>query len=91
MGAAAKSPETPTQVRLSAEEKAALRETMRILHLRSTSEALREGLRLLHREARETSVARQIAEFYGEEGATAPDGSTLPTQEELDAVDRAEW
>lgn len=62
----------PAQVRLSAQDWADLRETMRILDLAATSRALREAIRLLRREARQMQAAQSIAEFYA--GAEPPGG-----------------
>jgi hypothetical protein len=69
----------------------ALREVMRQLSLRSTSEALREGLRLLVREAAEVAAADEIQRFYGEQPVPLPEGVTPATKEELAAADAEQW
>jgi hypothetical protein len=79
------------QVRLQADEMEALREVMRQLSLRSTSEALREGLRLLVREAAEVAAADEIRRFYGEQPVLLPEGVTPATKEELAAADAEQW
>jgi Ribbon-helix-helix protein, copG family len=79
------------QVRLQADEMAALRETMRQLGLPSTSEALREGIRLLVREATEVAAAEEIRRFYGEKPVPLPDGVIPATKEELAAADAMQW
>jgi hypothetical protein len=79
------------QVRLQADEMAALREVMRQLRLASTSEALREGIRLLIRDAAELAAAESIRQFYGGSGAPLPDGVVEATAEELAAADEARW
>jgi hypothetical protein len=79
------------QVRLQADEMAALRGVMRQLDLPSTSEALREGIRLLIREAAEVAAAEEIRRFYGDQPVPLPDGVVPATQEELDAADAEQW
>lgn len=80
------------QVRLHANEAAALRETMRILGLSSTSDTLREALRLLHKEAVETAAAERIRAFYGGEQAPLPEGAAWEASpEELAAADEMTW
>lgn len=81
----------PAQVRLSAQDWAALRETMRILDLETTSQALREAIRLLHREARQIQAAQRIAAFYADAGPPFPVTDALVTEDDLAAADRAEW
>ncbi|MDT0441939.1 hypothetical protein [Streptomyces johnsoniae] len=81
----------PAQVRLSAQDWADLRETMRILGLGTTSEALREAIRLLHREARQVQAAQSIAEFYADAEPPLPVTDALVTEADLAAADRAEW
>lgn len=79
------------QVRLQADEMAALQAVMRQLRLPSTSEALREGIRLLVREASELAAAEEIRHFYGDAPAPVPDGVIRATEEELTAADAARW
>jgi hypothetical protein len=79
------------QVRLQADELAALQNVMRQLHLPSTSEALREGIRLLVREAAEISATEDIRRFYGERPAPLPEGVIPATQQELAAADAEQW
>src|ERR1041384_2442426 len=79
------------QVRLRADEMEALQDVMRTLDLHSTSDALREGLRLLAREAAEIRLATEIREFYGPDGAPAPEADAVPTDAELAAADASEW
>ena len=79
------------QVRLQADELAALQKVMRQLHLTSTSEALREGIRLLVREAAEIGAAEDIRDFYGEQPAPLPEGVVPATERELAAVDAEQW
>jgi Arc/MetJ-type ribon-helix-helix transcriptional regulator len=69
----------------------ALREVMRQLGLRSTSEVLREGLRLLIREAAEIAAAEEIRRFYGERPVPLPEGVRAATREELVAADAEQW
>jgi Arc/MetJ-type ribon-helix-helix transcriptional regulator len=79
------------QVRLQADEVAALQDVMRQLRLPSTSEALREGLRLLIREAGELAAAEQIRRFYGEAPAPTPEGVVKATEKDLAAADAMQW
>jgi hypothetical protein len=79
------------QVRLQADEMAALQRVMQQLRLPSTSEALREGIRLLIREAGELAAAEQIRHFYGDISAPVPDGVVRATEEDLAAADAAQW
>lgn len=79
------------QVRLRAEEMAALQVVMRTMHLGSTSDALREGLRLLAREATEIDAAADIRAFYADVPAPLPDGVPPATDDELSAADEARW
>jgi hypothetical protein len=79
------------QVRLQADEMAALQTVMTQLRLSSTSEALREGIRLLIREASELSAAEEISHFYGGALAPVPDGVIPATEEDLKAADAALW
>jgi hypothetical protein len=79
------------QVRLQADEMAALREVMRQLSLPTTSEALREGIRLLLREAGEATAAHEIERFYANRRAPLPEGVAPATQEELAAADAEQW
>ncbi len=79
------------QVRLQAEEMAALQDVMRQLQLPSTSEALREGIRLLIREASELAAAEKIRHFYDDVPAPVPDGVVQATEEDLAAADTAQW
>lgn len=79
------------QVRLQADEVAALQDAMRQLRLPSTSEALREGIRLLIREAGELAAAETIRRFYGDAAPPLPDGVVRATEEDLAAADAAQW
>lgn len=79
------------QVRLRAEEAAALREAMAALHIESTSDALREGLRLLTREATEVVAAEQIRTYYHGSLAPVPEGVEPVSAEDLAAADAAQW
>jgi Arc/MetJ-type ribon-helix-helix transcriptional regulator len=79
------------QVRLQADELAALKRVMQQLRLPSTSEALREGLRLLIREADELAAAENIRHFYGDSPAPVPDGVVRATHDDLAAADAARW
>jgi len=79
------------QVRLQADEMAALQEVMHQLRLPSTSEALREGIRLLIREASELAAAEKIRRFYGDVPAPTPDGVVRATEEDLAAADTMQW
>jgi len=79
------------QVRLQADEMAALQQVMNQLRLPSTSEALREGIRLLIREANELAAAEEISHFYGGALAPIPDGVVRATEEDLAAADAARW
>ncbi len=79
------------QVRLQADEMAALRDVMRQLSLPTTSEALREGIRLLLREAGEAAAAQEIERFYANRRAPLPEGVAPATQEELAAADAEQW
>jgi hypothetical protein len=79
------------QVRLQADEMAALREVMRQRSLPSTSEALREGIRLLIREAAEIAAAEEIQSFYGQQPVPLPEGVVPATAEDLAAADAAQW
>jgi hypothetical protein len=83
--------EKMAQVRLRADEAAALNHTMQVLHIPSTSEALREGLRLLHREAAETQAADNIRAFYQGQPAPLPEGVMPVDEADLRAADEAEW
>src|SRR5262249_47175764 len=69
------------QVRLQADEMAALQDVMQQLQLPSTSEALREGIRLLIREASELAATEKIRHFYGDVPAPVPDGVVPATEE----------
>lgn len=85
---------TPTkvaQVRLQAEEMAALNEVVRRLNLPSTSEALREGLRLLVREVAEMEAAEEIRSFYDSGQAPLPDAVAPASEADLAAVDELRW
>ena len=84
-------PSRLAQVRLRADELENLQETMRVLHLDSTSDALREGLRLLAREAAETAAAEQLHVYYGGRPAPLPDAVTEPNEAELQAADDYQW
>ena len=88
---AAPEPSRLAQVRLRPDEVETLQETMRILHLDSTSDALREGLRLLAREAAETAAAEQLHAHYGGQPAPLPDGVSAPSEDELRAADEYQW
>ena len=79
------------QVRLQADERAALHRVLQQLGLPSTSEALREGIRLLIREANEIAATEQIRDFYGDLPAPVPDGVVRATEEDLAAADAAQW
>ena len=79
------------QVRLRADEMAALRDVMRALNLSSTSDALREGLRLLAREAAEVGAVEEIRAFYGADQAPLPDATDAPSADELAAADKSQW
>jgi hypothetical protein len=79
------------QVRLQADEVAALQDAMRQMRLLSTSEALREGIRLLIHEANELTAAEKIRHFYGDVAAPLPDGVVEATEEDLAAADTAQW
>lgn len=79
------------QVRLQADEAAALRHVMHQLKLPSRSEALREAIRLLIREANEIAMAEEIRDFYGGAPAPLPDGVVAATEEELAAADAVQW
>jgi hypothetical protein len=79
------------QVRLRAEESAAMQLAMARLHLGSTSEALREGLRLLSQEAVEVAAAEEIRMFYHGELAPVPAGVAPVGEADLAAADDAEW
>lgn len=78
------------QVRLRAEESAAMRLAMGRLNLHSTSEALREGLRLLSREAVEVAAAEEIRTFYHGELAPLPEGVIPVNEADLAAADEIE-
>ncbi|MFD5175229.1 hypothetical protein ACFWM1_05415 [Nocardia sp. NPDC058379] len=84
-------PSRLAQVRLRADEVAALQEVMRTLHIGSTSDALREGLRLLAREAAEVGAAEEIRAFYASRPAPLPEGVVEPDADELAAVDEMQW
>ncbi len=79
------------QVRLRADETAAMQLAMARLNLSSTSDALREGLRLLSQEAVEVAAAQEIQVFYGGEPAPVPDGVAPVSEADLAAADEAEW
>jgi hypothetical protein len=89
--ATASEPSRLAQVRLRADEVETLQETMRVLHLDSTSDALREGLRLLARESAETAAAEQLHAHYGGQPAPLPDAVSAPSEDELQAADEYEW
>ncbi|WP_225448500.1 hypothetical protein [Streptacidiphilus sp. P02-A3a] len=78
-------------MRLRADEVEVLQQTMRVLHLDSTSDALREGLRLLAREAAETAASEQLHAYYGGQSAPLPDAASDPTEAELQAADESQW
>jgi hypothetical protein len=79
------------QVRLQADEVAALQDAMQQLRLPSTSEALREGIRLLIHEASELAAAETIRRFYGDTVPPLPDGVVGATEEDLAAADAEQW
>lgn len=79
------------QVRLQADEVAALQDAMQQMRLLSTSEALREGIRLLIHEASELAAAEKIRHFYGDVAAPLPDGVVEATEEDLAAADTVQW
>lgn len=79
------------QVRLQADEMAALHHVMNQLGLSSTSEALREGIRLLIRDATELAAAEEISHFYRDAPAPIPDGVIPATEDDLAAADAAKW
>lgn len=88
---AALGPSRLAQVRLRADEVAALQEVMRTLELSSTSDALREGLRLLAREAAEVGAANELRAFYGGQPAPLPEGVTPASEAELQEADEMTW
>jgi Arc/MetJ-type ribon-helix-helix transcriptional regulator len=79
------------QVRLRADETAAMQLAMARLNLSSTSDALREGLRLLSQEAVEVAAAHEIRAFYSGASAPVPDGVLPVSEADLAAADEAEW
>jgi hypothetical protein len=81
----------PAQVRLRTDELARLEHSMRVLQIRSTSEALREGLRLLEREAYKEESAAGIRAFYQNRTAPLPDGVVPIDEAEMAASDESEW
>jgi Arc/MetJ-type ribon-helix-helix transcriptional regulator len=80
---------TVVQARIPRQEARQLDQDVAALGLSNRSQAVRQALRLLHKQAREATLQRSYAEFYGETEAPLGDMAAVGDQIAAEVIDAA--